>query len=153
MTCMALTLSRNQTLSAWSLCIRLSTWSFKCLTHSFLLETHLLIGFALVLESFLQHVACSSADGRNLLESSKTALDKGKLDDAVIHGTKVCAEVNPSEPSCVVLFNLNFRLLTSSLFYGFEGTVKNDSSLWPLPPDDCLRIQSFSSSSLPHRRF
>lgn len=31
----------------------------------------------------------SSADGRNLLESSKAALDKGKLDDAVSFGTKV----------------------------------------------------------------
>jgi hypothetical protein len=37
----------------------------------------------------LQQVACSSADGRTLLESSKTALDKGKLDDAVTFGTKV----------------------------------------------------------------
>lgn len=36
-----------------------------------------------------QHVLCSSADGRNLLESSKTALDKGKLEDAVTYGTKV----------------------------------------------------------------
>lgn len=39
--------------------------------------------------SFLQHVACSSADGRTLLESSKTSLDKGKLEDAVNYGTKV----------------------------------------------------------------
>lgn len=38
---------------------------------------------------FLQHVACSSADGRTLLESSKTSLDKGKLEDAVNYGTKV----------------------------------------------------------------
>lgn len=37
----------------------------------------------------LQHVACSSADGRTLLESSKTSLDKGKLEDAVNYGTKV----------------------------------------------------------------
>lgn len=36
-----------------------------------------------------QHVGCSSADGRTLLESSKIALDKGKLDDAVSYGTKV----------------------------------------------------------------
>ncbi|KAK9100607.1 hypothetical protein Scep_024037 [Stephania cephalantha] len=35
-----------------------------------------------------KHVSCSSADGRNLLESSKTALDKGKLEDAVNYGTK-----------------------------------------------------------------
>lgn len=38
---------------------------------------------------FLQQAACSSADGRQLLESSKTALDKGKLEDAVSYGTKV----------------------------------------------------------------
>ena len=37
----------------------------------------------------LQQAACSSADGRQLLESSKTALDKGKLEDAVAYGTKV----------------------------------------------------------------
>lgn len=37
----------------------------------------------------LQHVGCSSADGRNLLESSKIALDKGKLEEAVNYGTKV----------------------------------------------------------------
>jgi len=37
----------------------------------------------------MQQVACSSADGRQLLESSKTALDKGKLEDAVNYGTKV----------------------------------------------------------------
>ncbi|GJN07605.1 hypothetical protein PR202_ga25509 [Eleusine coracana subsp. coracana] len=35
-----------------------------------------------------KQVACSSADGRQLLESSKTALDKGKLEDAVNYGTK-----------------------------------------------------------------
>ena len=40
-------------------------------------------------DSFSQHVACSSADGRTLLESSKTSLDKGKLEDAVNYGTKV----------------------------------------------------------------
>ena len=34
-------------------------------------------------------MGCASADGRNLLESSKVALDKGKLDDAVNYGTKV----------------------------------------------------------------
>jgi len=39
----------------------------------------------------LQQAACSSADGRQLLESSKTALDKGKLEDAVNYGTKVYA--------------------------------------------------------------
>lgn len=34
-------------------------------------------------------MGCSSIDGRNLLESSKIALDKGKLEDAVSYGTKV----------------------------------------------------------------
>jgi hypothetical protein len=34
-------------------------------------------------------VVYSSIDGRNLLESSKMALDKGKLDDAVSYGTNV----------------------------------------------------------------
>ncbi|KMZ58818.1 hypothetical protein ZOSMA_738G00030 [Zostera marina] len=32
----------------------------------------------------LHHVACSSADGRTLLESSKTFLDKGKLEDSAL---------------------------------------------------------------------
>ncbi|XP_075491098.1 protein REDUCED CHLOROPLAST COVERAGE 3-like [Primulina tabacum] len=36
-----------------------------------------------------KHVVCSSADGRTLLESSKIALDKGKLEDAVKYGTKI----------------------------------------------------------------
>ncbi|XP_043716291.1 protein TSS isoform X2 [Telopea speciosissima] len=40
-----------------------------------------------------KQVACSSADGRQLLESSKTALDKGKLEDAVSHGTKALAKL------------------------------------------------------------
>ncbi|KAH7422615.1 hypothetical protein KP509_12G017100 [Ceratopteris richardii] len=40
-----------------------------------------------------KQVACSSADGRTLLESSKTALDKGKLDDAVNYGTKALAKL------------------------------------------------------------
>ncbi|KAL5985677.1 Protein REDUCED CHLOROPLAST COVERAGE 2 [Asimina triloba] len=40
-----------------------------------------------------KHVACSSADGRTLLESSKTALDKGKLDDAVNYGTKALSKM------------------------------------------------------------
>lgn len=45
--------------------------------------------------SLLQHVACSSADGRTLLESSKTSLDKGKLEDAVNFGTKVSNSLSP----------------------------------------------------------
>ncbi|XP_042399985.1 protein TSS-like isoform X1 [Zingiber officinale] len=41
----------------------------------------------------LQHVTCASADGRTLLESSKTSLDKGKLEDAVNYGTKALAKL------------------------------------------------------------
>ncbi|KAJ8560666.1 hypothetical protein K7X08_022526 [Anisodus acutangulus] len=40
-----------------------------------------------------KHVGCSSADGRTLLESSKVALDKGKLEDAVMYGTKALAKM------------------------------------------------------------
>ncbi|XWS16955.1 hypothetical protein CRYUN_Cryun33cG0026200 [Craigia yunnanensis] len=40
-----------------------------------------------------KHVACSSADGRTLLESSKTSLDKGKLEDAVTYGTKALSKL------------------------------------------------------------
>ncbi|KAH9666943.1 tetratricopeptide repeat (TPR)-like superfamily protein [Citrus sinensis] len=40
-----------------------------------------------------KHVGCTSADGRTLLESSKIALDKGKLEDAVNYGTKALARV------------------------------------------------------------
>ncbi|CAM8880453.1 unnamed protein product [Rhodiola kirilowii] len=40
-----------------------------------------------------KHVGCSSADGRSLLESSKIALDKGKLEDAVNCGTKALAKI------------------------------------------------------------
>ncbi|KAK9280399.1 hypothetical protein L1049_014088 [Liquidambar formosana] len=40
-----------------------------------------------------KQAACSSADGRQLLESSKTALDKGKLEDAVGYGTKALAKL------------------------------------------------------------
>ncbi|KMZ74481.1 hypothetical protein ZOSMA_1285G00020 [Zostera marina] len=35
-------------------------------------------------EMIARHVACSSADGRTLLESSKTFLDKGKLEDSAL---------------------------------------------------------------------
>ncbi|KAG9448473.1 hypothetical protein H6P81_008438 [Aristolochia fimbriata] len=40
-----------------------------------------------------KHVACASADGRTLLESSKTSLDKGKLEDAVNYGTKALSKM------------------------------------------------------------
>lgn len=40
-----------------------------------------------------KHVTCATADGRNLLESSKTALDKGKLEDSVNCGTKALSKM------------------------------------------------------------
>ncbi|CAL9215101.1 unnamed protein product [Arabidopsis halleri] len=40
-----------------------------------------------------KHVLCISSDGRTLLESSKLALDKGKLDDAVNYGTKALVKM------------------------------------------------------------
>uniref|UniRef100_A0A7N0TI79 Clu domain-containing protein n=1 Tax=Kalanchoe fedtschenkoi TaxID=63787 RepID=A0A7N0TI79_KALFE len=40
-----------------------------------------------------KHVGCSSADGRSLLESSKVALDKGKLEEAVNYGTKALTKI------------------------------------------------------------
>ncbi|XP_044485664.1 protein TSS-like [Mangifera indica] len=40
-----------------------------------------------------KHVGCTSADGRTLLESSKIALDKGKVEDAVNYGTKALAKM------------------------------------------------------------
>ncbi|XP_010476614.1 PREDICTED: protein TSS-like [Camelina sativa] len=40
-----------------------------------------------------KHVLCISSDGRTLLESSKIALDKGKLDDAVNYGTKALVKM------------------------------------------------------------
>ncbi|XVF26533.1 hypothetical protein REPUB_Repub14bG0025400 [Reevesia pubescens] len=42
---------------------------------------------------FFLHVGCSSADGQTLLESSKIALDKGKLEDANNYGTKALAKM------------------------------------------------------------
>ncbi|CAI5476528.1 unnamed protein product, partial [Closterium sp. Yama58-4] len=41
----------------------------------------------------LKHVLCTSADGRTLLEASKAALDKGKLDEAVSCGTKALTKL------------------------------------------------------------
>jgi len=57
---------------------------------------------------YLQQAACSSADGRQLLESSKTALDKGKLEDAVTYGTKVSAY----RTLCLEIFKLLTRFST-----------------------------------------
>lgn len=54
-----------------------------------LFEVNYMVNHSMLLLDLLQQVACSSADGRQLLESSKTALDKGKLEDAVNYGTKV----------------------------------------------------------------
>lgn len=74
-------------LSAWYRCAR---WIFFSSLPFFLFPLSffpLTIWFYFYL---LQHVICSSADGRTMLESSKVALDKGKLEDAVNYGTKVC---------------------------------------------------------------
>lgn len=77
----ALHLSKDQILLARSLCTRLVLVE---------VSNHKLCCAGLtMLIPLLQHVACSSADGRTLLESSKTSLDKGKLEDAVNFGTKV----------------------------------------------------------------
>lgn len=65
----------------------------------------------LTMMSLLQHVACSSADGRTLLESSKTFLDKGKLEDAVNYGTKV------QSWSCVLTHHDDFLTTTSCWLY------------------------------------
>ncbi|XP_010521533.1 PREDICTED: protein TSS [Tarenaya hassleriana] len=40
-----------------------------------------------------KRAVCASSDGRTLLESSKLALDKGKLDDAVNYGTKALVKM------------------------------------------------------------
>ena len=58
----------------------------------------------------------SSIDGRNLLESSKVALDKGKLNDAVSYGTKVLNSVavvydSIPEPQLVILLFLAIKKL------------------------------------------
>jgi hypothetical protein len=55
-------------------------------------------------------VVYSSIDGRNLLESSKMALDKGKLDDAVSYGTKV------HMVNLCVFFIINFCFRIMSTF-------------------------------------
>jgi len=53
---------------------------------------------------YLQHVVYSSADGRTLLESSKVALDKGKLEEAVNYGTKVCPNLVCFNPKYLLFF-------------------------------------------------
>lgn len=66
----------------------------------------------------LQQAVCSSADGRQLLESSKTALDKGKLEDAVSYGTKVTNIKNRNKESFFALRS-PFFILKPSIFYSF----------------------------------
>lgn len=84
---------------------------------------------------FGQHVACSSADGRALLESSKTLLDKGKLEEAVNFGTKVRRKAY-----YVVYISINFRKgkkeLTQTLIRILEGTLKTSVSMWALSSND-----------------
>ena len=63
-----------------------------------------------------QHVVYSSIDGRNLLESSKVALDKGKLNNAVTYGTKELNSVavvydSIPEPQLVILLFLAIKKL------------------------------------------
>lgn len=67
-------------------------------------------------ESFPQHVACSSADGRTLLESSKTSLDKGKLEDAVNYGAKVY-KTSLFGPVSLLLFFFFLHKICNSLSY------------------------------------
>lgn len=56
-------------------------------------KNHSLDGPKLYLDCvYLQQVCCLSADGRQFLESSKTALEKGKLEEAVDFGSKVSWE-------------------------------------------------------------
>ncbi|PWZ13700.1 Protein TSS [Zea mays] len=51
-----------------------------------------------------KHVVYSSIDGRNLLESSKMALDKGKLDDAAL--SKIIAVCGPYHRLMANAYNL-----------------------------------------------
>lgn len=88
------TLSENMIFLPWFLFVRWEFLPWSDLHLSFILsliyDEKLIILIKKNLYFFLkQYVACSSADGRNLLESSKIALDKGKLEDAVNFGTKV----------------------------------------------------------------
>lgn len=87
-----------------------------------------------------QHVGCSSADGRNLLESSKVALDKGKLEDAVNYGTKVLSRspIQFMYRSLLRLFlDIKQELISQYVLLASEGTRKDDSCMWSLPSKYC----------------
>ncbi|PIA42283.1 hypothetical protein AQUCO_02000027v1 [Aquilegia coerulea] len=64
-----------------------------------------------------KHVICSTADGRNLLESSKTALDKGKLEDAVNYGTKALSKMISVCGPCHRLTASAYSLLAVVLYH------------------------------------
>jgi hypothetical protein len=93
----------------------------------------------------------SSADGRNLLESSKTALDKGKLDEAINCGTKV------TQTCDLLFFTKGYgqygNLIDGMLSVLFEGLVKDDNCLWAIPSHDSQCIQPCCSCPLSHRGF
>ncbi|XP_058115653.1 protein REDUCED CHLOROPLAST COVERAGE 3-like isoform X3 [Magnolia sinica] len=95
-----------------------------------------------------KHVACSSADGRTLLESSKTALDKGKLEDAVNYGTKalskmiaVCGPYHRATASAysllsVVLYHTgDFNQVTAATIYQQKALDINERELGLDHPD------------------
>ena len=106
----------------------------------------------------LQQAACSSADGRQLLESSKTALDKGKLEDAVTYGTKVYI----SRGLCWKIYKLlticlNTQCLLVLLYHDCNnflvtGSYQAGSSLWSLSSDDSGSIQLTCCSFIPYWR-
>lgn len=101
---------------------------------------------------FVQHVACSSADGRTLLESSKTSLDKGKLDDAVNYGTKVYEIIGQNSTFLIMLISkplVSLSILFFLIF--FEGTCETCGSMWPLPQNDSRSLQPFGCSTLSYR--
>lgn len=72
---------------------------------------------------------CVSSDGRTLLESSKLALDKGKLDDAVNHGTKVPIDLVATTFSC---YNHLICYPKDDDFLHFLGISQDDCCLWTL---------------------
>lgn len=71
---------------------------------------------------------CVSSDGRTLLESSKLALDKGKLDDAVNFGTKV-----PNSFGSKYIFSCyNYYPRDADFFAFLLGISQDDCCLWTL---------------------
>lgn len=116
--------SENMILLAWFLCVRWNSqpplllslhfqWIFHCWHIIERAHSELLYLYEYFLNFVKQHVACSSADGRNLLESSKVALDKGKLEDAVTYGTKVL----PYKATCGVHPSSEEKLIVLILFF------------------------------------